>query len=130
MVNDVTQTAQMICARRGVAFRSIESVAFNVRIDFGFVSGTELLPTTANVFYYIKKLYYLPCITNVAGTPVLELGSNSGQGSVGQIFFRMFVSGETRGISNIEVDFLTYLVSSMTAGNFLLVGEIYKVTYV
>jgi hypothetical protein len=121
-----------ICARRGKKLWKVESVAFNVRLDFGLADQTELLPVAANVFYYCDGLTFNTS-NGMAGIPNLELGGNSGQGSVGTVIFEMLSKTTTFNFSKIgafECDYMKFGQGTYSAGTIRITGTVFKITYI
>lgn len=123
-MNDLLYTFQLICQRRGVDLAKVESVAFNVKINFGLATGTELLPAVANVFYYCRSLFVAN--RSITGVPVL-IFNNTGQGSAGN----SEIVWPTYGIvlSAFECDSLAYDVNTHSAGYGFVYGTVYQITY-
>lgn len=116
-----------MCQRRGVSLSKIESVAFNVRCNFGLADGTALLPAGANTFYLCRSLSFYQ--NGLTGVPRLEALPNAGVGSSGTP--TMFISNTATGMQalwNVECDNLLYYVNSHSAGSIYIFGEVYKIT--
>lgn len=104
----------------------IESVAFNVCINFGLAGGTPLLPAVANTFYYIESLTFHH--NNFTGVPQLVITTNSGQATGGTIAFFYKPSNNPENVFKWEVDSMTYNVNTHSAGTLYIFGTVFKIT--
>lgn len=118
---------RLMCARRDVALSKVESVAFNVRINFG-LAATYLLPVVANTFYYIKRLNFLYITVAPGGTPEFTFTTNSGQASAGAINIRPFSFNASMPYADIECDSFRWDNLNHTSGDFAIMGTVFKIT--
>lgn len=125
-MTNIEFTIRKICERRGKALTNIEKVAFNVRIESALANGTALLPIVGNTFYLVERIWLYA--NAVAGTPYIEINSNSGQGSVGTINFDIVTTARDFMIK-AEVDSMLWRPNGMTGGFIYLVGNVFKVTH-
>ncbi len=127
--SDLLLQMQLICERRGVKFKNIESVAFGSRLSFGLADNTAILPAVINTFYFIPNLWYQIAATLVTAPPYLEF-SNLGIGSAGLpgINFWPLAVGPTYNTQKIETNSIIYRINGNTAGVVFLGGTVLKIT--
>lgn len=129
-MNEVQYAIDKMSRRRGKPIYAVESVAFNIRVTFGLADGTFILPSLAFGFYYFRRINFLRGNADVTGVAKLTFTTNSAQASAGNIIMQVPAAASTYfDLANIEFDSLQYNLGSHSAGDFVVLGELYKITY-
>jgi len=126
--SELFQLMRLKCERRGKNILNVESVALSMRISFGLADATPLLAAAANTFYFVKSMHWSAAVS-ITGNPTLR-ATDLGGGSGGNIDI-FILTGLTSGIEyfGLECSSLTYHVNTFSAGSFILIGEVYKITH-